>query len=65
MKLRLRTEKFQSAPPAREATEDIVGAQAALLVSIRASRAGGDFHDDTLLACKLLFQSAPPAREAT
>ena len=40
-------------------------AEAALLVSIRAPRAGGDVEAEGADYPALLFQSAPPAREAT
>ena len=56
---------FQSAPPAREATLEIELGILQELVSIRASRAGGDFKAPTLGDSDPLFQSAPPAREAT
>ena len=57
--------KFQSAPPAREATAHQRRYHHRMLVSIRASRAGGDETLSRSHGELEKFQSAPPAREAT
>ena len=57
--------EFQSAPPAREATQAANRGNRQRMVSIRASRAGGDIVMTTPQAFSIKFQSAPPAREAT
>ena len=56
---------FQSAPPARAATEDSGSRTEACPVSIRAARAGGDLVVHIAAAGVNTFQSAPPARAAT
>ena len=56
--------RFQSAPPARGATDQIEADYARYRVSIRAPRAGGDPRDAPA-GRGSGFQSAPPARGAT
>ena len=57
---------FQSAPPARAATQPVREFLVAVgQVSIRAARTGGDFAPKTAPVNSGLFQSAPPARAAT
>ena len=58
-------ERFQSAPPAREATAAASLSESRRHVSIRASRAGGDSTPASVSLTWATFQSAPPAREAT
>ncbi len=56
---------FQSTPPAREATFVLAFRRRGKLVSIHASRTGGDGWERTTIDLSILFQSTPPAREAT
>jgi len=56
---------FQSTPPAREATKYRDGVKDVMIVSIHASRTGGDLLHLSDGAVTGLFQSTPPAREAT
>ncbi len=56
---------FQSAPPTRGATIDLLSKYPSELVSIRAPHAGGDAFVVVADDGKVVFQSAPPTRGAT
>ncbi len=56
---------FQSTPPAREATIHFIPKIPRLIISIHASREGGDYVVMAAGQDGIEFQSTPPAREAT
>ena len=62
----IKTYEFQSTPPVRGATSNIIVTPApASLISIHAPRAGGDSRLSTLSSRLSAFQSTPPVRGAT
>ena len=61
----MRSKKFQSTPPMREATSFHSASRLSSQVSIHASHAGGDFVLRLDFPAGNKFQSTPPMREAT